>query len=400
MTTSVTNDSARILAACDLLAEPVPHLNRESIVRLTAELVARVTASDQGVVALEGPDGTIVHSYPRRIEEVASSALLRRASVSPGWLLDTGDLEDVFGRGLDVRAVAFEAAGRYRGVVAALGPIGGAFGAIDDWLLMVTARRVASQFEVVALHEDHLADQMLANDARLAGEVQQAMLPSSSDAPGLDVAGFARPARQVGGDLFGWYSDSSGTNVTVADVSGKGASAALLMASVQASVRQALAAGITGAASLIDRVRTDTGPVLEQTGRIVTMAAARFHPEPRVTIASAGHSPVIVRSGDGCELILPDSLPLGVPARASVGRTLPFADGDIVVLGTDGLLDQCDPAGRRFGVDRLLTAVAAARGTSNEVAEAIVASVAEFAGGVPQEDDQALVVVTRGSARW
>ena len=396
MITATETGPARLLAACDLLAEPIPHLDAYAITRVTAELVARLTASDLGAVAVEGPEGSVVGSYPRRVGTVASSLLLERATGHPWSVLDGSDLADLVGHDLDILAVGFEAAGRYRGVVMTVDPVRGAFGAIDEWLLVVTARRVAAQFEVVALHHDRLVDQQLANDARLAGEVQREMLASGTDAPGLDIAGLSRPARHVGGDLFGWHSDDRGTIVTVADVSGKGAAAALLMASIQASVRQAFVSGVAGPAELIDRVRAETGPLLERTSRIVTMAAVAFDLGGGTTVASAGHSPVVVRSGGRAELILPDSVPLGVPAGPASERTHLLATGDVVVVGTDGLIDQRDRSGTAYGVDRLLAAIDQAGGESRGMAERLLESVATFAGDSPQEDDQALVVVTRG----
>jgi sigma-B regulation protein RsbU (phosphoserine phosphatase) len=294
-----------------------------------------------------------------------------------------------------VLGASFAAGGRYRGVVVGIGPTRHPFGALDEWLLLVTARRVTAQLDTVALHLDRLADQQLVLDARLAGELQQQLIGRFAPVADLDISAVLTPARHVGGDLYGWDSNADGTTVAVADVSGKGASAALLMASVQASLRHAFALGKSRPADVIEHVRAENEDVLERTSRLVTMAVARFDRDGTVGIASAGQSPVVVRLAGKSELVTPHIPPLGVPGRLVTESVFALTGDDAVLIGTDGLIDQCDEYGSPFGVEGVLEAVDCARGGVDHMVEQILARVVGHRGAGQQEDDIALVVVRR-----
>jgi sigma-B regulation protein RsbU (phosphoserine phosphatase) len=395
MTTLLETSAARVLAACDLIAEPVASLDAQLIAGAASELIARLTICDVGMVVVHGPGGAVAAAHPRPVSDATAEKLVSRTGLAPWQILGAAEVGDTVPHANDVRAVRFEAAGRFSGLVVAVDPLRGAFAAIDEWLLMVAARQVAARFEVLALHEDRLIDEQLARDARLAGQVQREMLEVSTEAPGLDVAALARPARHVGGDLYGWHSDGAGTCFVVADVSGKGAAAALLMASVQASLRQAFASGPAWSEALLDRVNADVGPMLQRTGRITTMAAALVRPDGSLRLASAGHSPVVVRAQGETRLVLPTSPPLGFPFAHHGEQSFDLDPSGYLVIATDGLIEQRSPSGEMYGVERLVPLIDRASGSSHDVAQQIVAEVSAFAAGMPQEDDQALVVVRR-----
>ncbi len=396
MSTAVDNRAtARILAACDLITEPLHQLEVGSIARDTAELLARLTSCELGIVAIDDNGEHTVGSYPRRIGKAASTALLERVMKTPGRVLDRLDLADLVDPQTDIRAVAIDTDGMHVGYIAAVGPVHEGFGAIDEWLLMVSAQRTRAQLETVALHRERLLDQQLVDDAQLAGELQQLMLSDHSPAPGLDIAGVLRPARQVGGDLYGWQSDALGTTIAVADVSGKGASAALLMASVQGSLRHALTSGETRPSAVLGMVRNDVAPLLDRTSRLVTMAVARFDLTGTFRIASAGHSPVVLRSGGRSELLLPGAPPLGAPVITQPEDMRVLGPNDLLLMGTDGLIDQQNPSGVAIGTDGLLAATERVAGEARDIVDTILDRLDAFAGGTAQDDDQALVAIRR-----
>jgi sigma-B regulation protein RsbU (phosphoserine phosphatase) len=132
----------------------------------------------------------------------------------------------------------------------------------------------------------------------------------------------------------------------------------------------------------------------------VTVAAVRIERGGLCSIASAGHSPVIVRSQGVARILLPTSPPLGVPGSSARGEQLRLAPGDVVVVGTDGLIDQRDPSGMSYGPERLLAVVAGAAGSAADMADSIFSALDRFASGTPQEDDQALVVINGEAGAW
>ncbi len=116
------------------------------------------------------------------------------------------------------------------------------------------------------------------------------------------------------------------------------------------------------------------------------------------SIASAGHSPVILRRNGRSELVAPHMPPLGAPARPTAESVFALTADDVLLIGTDGLIDQRDDHGSQFGVERLLRAVDAATGTSGRMADQVLAQVVGHGGGMPQEDDTAMVIVRRKGA--
>ncbi|MFL5749221.1 MAG: PP2C family protein-serine/threonine phosphatase, partial [Chloroflexota bacterium] len=208
-------------------------------------------------------------------------------------------------------------------------------------------------------------------------------------------------AREVGGDFFDVFPlrDRAGrAGVVIADVTGKGIAAALLMAFTRPLIRSA-----------IDQAR-DPLVALERTNRIlveerrsalfITALAAvldlRTH---ALRLANAGHEPPLVVPADGRPVRwLTGSGPL-LGAFATLGLVvceLSLAPGDLVLLYTDGVTDTRAADGDRFGDDRLVAAVEGARGGSaQELLDAIVGAIRLFQGEEPAADDVTIVALRR-----
>ncbi|MBM3728926.1 MAG: hypothetical protein FJW40_26305 [Acidobacteria bacterium] len=250
----------------------------------------------------------------------------------------------------------------------------------------------------LALENSRLAAQRerIQSEIDLAQQVQQRLLPLRPPVvPGLELAGYCRPAQSVGGDYFDYFLAGSGEVVlAVGDVAGKGIPAALLMASLQSSLRGLTVAGIFALDDLmakLNRLIYDATPV----NRFATFWVGFYHPETRtLRYATAGHSPALVCGAGGVGWLRAPGVGLGLTRSARYEeRSIALAAGDTLILYTDGITEARNAQGEEFGEDRL-TAAAASKGRPEELVARIVAAVDAFAAGAPQHDDLTLVIAT------
>lgn len=175
-----------------------------------------------------------------------------------------------------------------------------------------------------------------------AAEVQAGLLPRTSPIlPGFEVAGQCIPAREVGGDFYDWDEPRAGLlTLTIGDVMGKGMPAAILMATVRATLRAVASQNPPAAAlELVERtLETD----LERSGSFMTLFHAQLDvASRRMAYVDAGHGLVFLKRADGRVEELPSrGLPLGVPSdeKPQEGEVI-FGPGDALVLYSDGLID-------------------------------------------------------------
>ncbi len=182
---------------------------------------------------------------------------------------------------------------------------------------------------------------LLREELRRAAEVQRGLLPRR--APVLDgyaVAGACVPSRAVGGDLFDWYPLPCGLGITVADVMGKGIPAAIMMATVRATLRAAArrddsSAALAEAAAVLE-------PDLEETATLVTAFHGRLDTtDGHLRYADAGHGLTLVVGADGgVQRPASGDLPLGaLPGERWAEHCVTLEPGDTFVCFSDGLLD-------------------------------------------------------------
>ena len=237
----------------------------------------------------------------------------------------------------------------------------------------------------------------LNRELEIARDVQQRLLPQSAPPiRGLDYAGLCRPASSVGGDYYDFLPSSNGqVGFAIGDVSGKGVSAALLMASLQASLR-GLAITNPRALSILmanlNRLVYDASPM----NRFATLFFGVYDPNPReFSYVNAGHnSPMLFRGGD---LIRLDQggLVLGVFRQLEYEQaSIRLEPGDTLVFFTDGVTETMNSWDDEFGEDRLIGVIHRRddlnpRGIIDQVMRACDA----FADGGPQHDDMTLVVI-------
>jgi serine phosphatase RsbU (regulator of sigma subunit) len=238
-------------------------------------------------------------------------------------------------------------------------------------------------------------------DLEGAKDVQQAFFPPQSfSIPCLSSETFYQPARGIGGDYYDFLSLSGGRwGIAIGDVSGKGIGAALLMASLQASLRAQVLHSHLDLTALIrdvNRLVHESSP----TGFFASLFYAEYEPATRtLQYVNAGHNPpIVVRPGtDSCELfqLRAEAVPIGMFADARFEATkFQLVKDDVLVAYTDGITEAANSSGDLWGLERLESLLrSCSRMTSGEIVERILAEVSDFAHGEPQRDDVTLVVM-------
>ncbi len=242
-----------------------------------------------------------------------------------------------------------------------------------------------------ALREKEAFERELA----IAREVQRELLPRAFPRlAGLEVAGVCLPAVGVGGDYFDFLAlPEDRLGLVVADVSGKGIPAALLMAGLQASVRSVSLSGC-GPAEVNRRVNALLYDTTSE-ARYATLFFALYDPHLReIHYSNAGHCPPILLGSAGAVRLTRGGLPLGLFGDAAYGEgRRAMAPGDLLVLCTDGLLEAPDAAGLEFGEGRLIELLEKNRGRElNEILDRIVREVKEWTRHGPPHDDVTIVL--------
>ena len=248
----------------------------------------------------------------------------------------------------------------------------------------------------------------LEQELAIARGIQMSLLPQAPlSGGGVLFAGHCEPARAVGGDYYDFWSiDDHRFGMLIADVAGKGTSAALYMAELKGIVLSLSQSHNSPRQLLIDANRIisrhlDARSFITMTYGVVDVAAATL------TYARAGHCPLIRLPGlgaiGGCvpEILSPDGLVLGlqIDDRGLFERlleevTVPLGAGDVFMLYTDGVTEAMSPEGEFFGEDRLSALVQLhARGPFAELRTQVLDAVTTFVGASEQQDDITMLVL-------
>jgi sigma-B regulation protein RsbU (phosphoserine phosphatase) len=282
------------------------------------------------------------------------------------------------------------------------------FSTTDFALLQSLAEQAALALHNADFLHLQLERKQLDLDLSLASGIQQMLLPRAApDIPGLDLDARYTPAQKVGGDLYDLIVLSeSRLAVVVADVSGKGIPASLLMAICRTNLRQIAPRHDSPARVLAELNRVlaadiDAGLFVTMLYEVVDTAAST------VTFARAGHElPLFARRDPVSgvyltEFVGSEGMPLGmVPdelfAATIADRTEPFARGDVCVLYTDGLTEAPNEEDKEFSGARLADAVRTLHSRpAHEMNDGILETVRRFAGNTEQRDDFTLVTLRR-----
>ncbi len=243
----------------------------------------------------------------------------------------------------------------------------------------------------------------LDEELQIARRIQRSLLPNCvPDVPGLCIADLCEPAMEVGGDYYDFFRlGPRQLGVLVADVSGKGTSAALYMAELK-GLMLALSRSHRSPRALLVELNELLADHLDNRSFITMTYAVIDLDAGTLTCARAGHTPLLVISGSESQVIVPDGMVLGLRLPGAGRRfgeilrehTQPVKVGDVIVLYTDGITEAMNPAGDLFG-DAALSRVVVAQQhlDSAGIRERILRDVRAFVGDAEPHDDMTMVVL-------
>jgi phosphoserine phosphatase len=291
------------------------------------------------------------------------------------------------------------------GVVQVINKVGGVFTAYDVRLAEALAAQVGVALQRARLMGHYVKKKQLENSLAIARGIQQALLPKTAPAvPGYDIAGWNEPADETGGDCYDYIPlDDGRLAVHVADASGHGIGAALVVSEMRALLRAFSGQAAQPTEVLVRANRCLCADLPD--GRFVTVFFGILDPvRHRLEYASAGHGPLFWYSAATQEVTCTGGtgLPLGMfdPLDIEPAPTVDFAPGDLGVLLTDGIVEAQDAKGLAFDKERVIEIIRAnAGGSPADLVSVLREKVRDYMAGGPQLDDLTLVVVKRRPAQ-
>jgi len=257
------------------------------------------------------------------------------------------------------------------------------------------------------LLQEKAEKERLEQELRIARSIQMSLLPQGPlHMPGLSLMSHCEPAREVGGDYFDYIPiDEHRLGLLIADVSGKGTSAALYMAELKGiilslSQRHTSPRELLINANQIISRHLDTRSFITITYAVVDLCAQTL------TYARAGHCPLIYAPGPHAplrtaQILIPDGMVLGLQIddgqmfeRALEEATVRLGTGDLFLFYTDGISETMNEEGELFGDERLAGLLERhADLPSTEIRERILREVQAFAGSGVQQDDMTMLIL-------
>jgi sigma-B regulation protein RsbU (phosphoserine phosphatase) len=273
----------------------------------------------------------------------------------------------------------------------------GAYGEDDRQLLMLLASQVAIIVEKAMLHEQLVEKKRLEAQLEVARQVQLALLPERDpEVDGFDISAYNFSTEEVSGDYYDFvkpYDDHIG--LVIADVSGKGVPASLLMAFLRASLRSAIHVGYAPNVAMA-KVNYLLWESIEQHQFVTAFYGMLDATNRTLAFVNAGHNPLLVLNPDGSpRFIERGGLPLGLFKDTRYYEYyLPIDSGQTLVLYTDGATEAQNPAGVEYGRDRLVEAVRRSRDRrAREMIDYIYNDVFQWTGGAGASDDVTFVII-------
>jgi phosphoserine phosphatase RsbU/P len=366
--------------------------------------LARGTSVTRGSLALPDTSMTIT-----TLTRGGGPATVYRDDPS-SWLVDASDAERTALADLSTELLVPLPGRRRLAGVMALGPKRSEepYSRSDRQLLQSVASQAGLALENAELLENLTAEvaqrERISREIEIAREVQEHLFPQVTPSlPGIDLAGHCRPAQAVGGDYYDFFvlPDCSGDErlaLALGDISGKGISAALLMASLRASLRSAAEMQPGDLAMLMRHVNR---LVYESstTNRYATFFYGEVDPESRLlNYVNAGHNPPVVLRGTQVIRLEATGTVIGLLPDVPFTRASIVLDpGDVFIAFTDGISEAMNAAEEEWGEDHMIAAAEAflSRGGSKsarQILECIYTQADRFTAGAPQHDDMTLLV--------
>ena len=271
----------------------------------------------------------------------------------------------------------------------------------DLQVLQTVARQTGLALEVSELAHSLAAEAAqrakVNREIEIAREVQERLFPQEMpNLPGATVAGHCRPALGVGGDYYDVIQLEDGRlGLAVGDVSGKGISAALLMASLRASLRGVTLDSPRDFANLMHKVNKLVYEA-SASNRYATFFFAAFDPRTRrLECVNAGHNPpVLLRRGKVIRLEADGPVVGLLPFAPYTEQALTLEPGDLLILYTDGISEAMTQDDEEWGEERMIESASAVQHrAATDVLRTMFDDADKFTAGAPQHDDMTLLVL-------
>lgn len=305
-------------------------------------------------------------------------------------------------------AVPFFSEGRLAGIIAVANPRhGGQFTPAELHLVGVLGEQLATSLKMQRLFSVEAEKLRLDRELGLAGSIQKLLLPQYiPQAHSLDIATVYRPAQKIGGDLYDVFDLGGGRIAAiVADVSGHGISAALLMAICRTNFQHVARSAIS-AADLLSGLNRAMMRSFKR-GMFITITCAFIDTQRNtLSIARGGHErPILIsnhlieRGEYEIEFLDSKGLAIGISKPEVFDATITevsrsYSRGDVLVFYTDGLTETTNAHGEEFGTARLEAALKDVHDLSaEEINKTILSRLADFSGGNEPADDLTLVTI-------
>jgi sigma-B regulation protein RsbU (phosphoserine phosphatase) len=267
----------------------------------------------------------------------------------------------------------------------------------DLEVLMLLASQVAIIIEKVELHEQLIEKKRLQGQLEVARQVQLELLPPMDpELGGFDISAYNFPTEEVSGDYYDWvriYEDQIA--VVIADVSGKGVPAAILMAFLRASLRAASHIGYATHISMA-KVNYLLWESIERNQFVTAFYGILDGSNRTLSFSNAGHNPpLLIKANGETRFITEGEQPLGMFQNTRYHENhVVLEPGDVFVLYTDGATEAESPSGEEFGRDRLVDAVKASFDKpARQMIASIQMSVLEWTASAGATDDVTFFVI-------
>ena len=261
-------------------------------------------------------------------------------------------------------------------------------------VLHALAAEAAVVIENARLYQEAVHAERAAQELRIASEIQRALLPPNTfTSTVVDLAASTTPCREVGGDLFDYVPRDGNLSFTVADVSGKGTSAALLTAVVQG-----LLAGEAESLDSPSQVCNKLNRSLCRraiASKFVTVFYGQLTSDRQLWYCNAGHNAPFLVTKSGVVRLDTGGIPVGLFdfSQYQTGH-MHVSSGDLLVVFSDGVTEMVNPAGDEFGDERLAECLDNVKTSSAaDVLSAVQLAVSTFAGTEPSRDDMTVMVL-------
>ncbi len=284
------------------------------------------------------------------------------------------------------------------------GPMSAPFSASDFVVFKSISEQSAFALYNAIIYSEANEKKRLDHDLQIARDIQRILLPSKPPPiDGFDIAGVNIPARQVSGDYFDYIKvDEDRLGVVIADVSGKGVPASLIMAICRSVLRAEARLG-QSPAEVLRKVNRQLYPDIKEDMFISMAYLILDHKKNQLILSRGGHdAPLLYRAATGeVEVLKPPGMALGIDSgdvfdRITGDLSVPLETDDCLVLYTDGVTEMLDANGDEFGPERMLRSIKA---SASEGAQGVITrltdDVRNFAAGHPQNDDITLIVVRK-----